>query len=56
MLRDGSECGQAEALERLALDPGLLYPTREEAVQDGIARLRDADARGETVPLRAYAR
>jgi hypothetical protein len=43
-LRDGSACGQAEAAERLALDPGLLYRTRDEAVQDGLARLRSADA------------
>jgi hypothetical protein len=43
-LRDGSACGQAEAAERLALDPSLLYPTRDEAVRDGLARLRAADA------------
>ena len=43
-LRDGSACGQAEAGERLALDPSLLYPTRDEAVRDGLARLRAADA------------
>ena len=43
-LRDGSACGQAEATERLALDPSLLYPTRDEAVRDGLARLRAADA------------
>ena len=43
-LRDGSACGQVEAAERVAFDAGLLYGTREEAVADGIARLRDADA------------
>lgn len=45
VLRDGSACGQAEAMERVTLDPTLLYPTREEAVNDGLARLRKADAR-----------
>jgi hypothetical protein len=44
VLRDGSACGQAEAALRTALDPSLLYPTREEAVKDGLARLREADA------------
>jgi hypothetical protein len=43
-LRDGSACGQAEAADRLAVDPSLLYPTRGEAVRDGLARLRAADA------------
>jgi hypothetical protein len=43
-LRDGSACGQAEAAGRLALDPSLLYRTRDEAVHDGLARLRAADA------------
>ena len=43
-LRDGSACGQAEAAERLTLDPSLLYPTREEAVRAGLAILRAADA------------
>jgi hypothetical protein len=43
-LRDGSACGQADPVERLAFDPGLLYPTRDEAVRDGLARLRAADA------------
>lgn len=42
-LRDGSACGQADAAERLALDPGLLYPTRDEAVRAGLTRLRVAD-------------
>lgn len=45
ILRDGSPCGQAEAAERLAADPGLLYRTRDEAVRDGLARLRAADAK-----------
>jgi hypothetical protein len=44
LLRDGSSCGQEEAAKRLALDPSLLYPTRDEAVRDGLARLRTADA------------
>jgi hypothetical protein len=44
VLRDGSALGQAEAAERIALDLGLLYPTREEAVRDGLARLRAHDA------------
>lgn len=43
-LHDGSSCGQADAAERLALDPSLLYPTRDEAVREGLARLRSADA------------
>jgi hypothetical protein len=43
-LRDGSACGQAVAAERLALDPSLLYATRDEAVREGLARLRAADA------------
>jgi hypothetical protein len=43
-LRDGSACGQADAAERLALDPSLLYPTRDAAVRAGLARLRAADA------------
>lgn len=51
IFRDGSSCGQAEAAARLAANPGLLYPTREEAVWDGIARLRKADASGESKPL-----
>lgn len=44
-LRDGTACGQAEALERLASDSGLLYSTRDEAVRDGLARLRKAEAK-----------
>jgi len=43
-LRDGSACGQADAAERVALDPSLLYMTRDEAVREGLARLRVADA------------
>lgn len=43
-LRDGSASGQADAAERLTLDPGLLYSTRDEAVRAGLARLRAADA------------
>ena len=43
-LRDGSACGQADAAERLALDSSLLYPTRHEAVREGLTRLRAADA------------
>jgi hypothetical protein len=43
-LRDGSACGQTEAAQRLVLDPGLFYATRDEAVRDGLARLRAADA------------
>ena len=37
-------CGRAEAAEQMALDHELLYPTRAEAVQEGLARLRAADA------------
>lgn len=43
-LRDGTACGQAEALKRVTRDPGLLYPTRVDAAREGLARLRDADA------------
>lgn len=50
-LRDGMAYGQAEALERVQLDPGLLYETDAEAVQDGIARLRLAEALGQLVPV-----
>jgi hypothetical protein len=52
ILRDGAAYGQAEAIERIACDPGLLYASEEEAVRDGIARLRAAHARGMTVPVR----
>jgi hypothetical protein len=45
-LRDGSASPEAEALQRIGVDPTLLYPTREEAVLDGIARLREADGQG----------
>jgi hypothetical protein len=44
-LRDGSACGQADAGKRIALNPALLYATRCEAVQDGLARLRKVAAR-----------
>jgi hypothetical protein len=44
VLRDGSACGQAEAAERIALDPTLLYPTRHAAAQAGLARLRQAES------------
>lgn len=50
-LRDGSACGQAEAAQRVALDLDLLYSTRDEAVRDGLARLRSADASGATGPI-----
>jgi hypothetical protein len=46
-LRDGTACGQAEAMRRVAADLRLLYPTQDEAVREGIARLRAADAQGE---------
>ena len=45
-LRDGSACGQADAVKRVAEDPALLYRTRDEAVQDGIDRLREASHAG----------
>lgn len=51
-LRDGSACGQQEALARVQGDRGLLYETREEAVRDGIERLRAAHRRGEAVRVR----
>ena len=53
VLRDGSAVGQSEAAERIARDLTLLYPTREEAVRNGLAQLRAAAARGEIRPLRA---
>jgi hypothetical protein len=46
-LRDGSAFGQADAAARIALHPTLLFPTREEAVRDGIdpfARLTAPDS------------
>lgn len=43
-LRDGSACGQADAADRLARDPSLLYATRDEAVRAGFARLQAADS------------
>lgn len=45
VLRDGSACGQAEAAQRIARDPALLYPTRYAAVQHALARLGKADGR-----------
>jgi hypothetical protein len=42
ILRDGSACGQAEAA--FDLTPACSIPTPDEAVRDGIARLRAADA------------
>jgi hypothetical protein len=50
-LRDGTACGQAEAIARVACDPGLLYPSEDEAVREGLAQLRAAHARGMTVPV-----
>jgi hypothetical protein len=45
VLRDGSALGQSEAAERIGRDLGLLYPTREEAVRDGLEALRASAAR-----------
>lgn len=45
-LRDGSACAQAEAMKRVANNPGLLYQTRDAAVQDEIDRLREASQAG----------
>lgn len=45
VLRDGFGYGQAEAAQMITREPGLLFPTREEAVRDGFALLRKADAR-----------
>jgi len=50
-LRDGSRCREAEALRRVSEDPSLLFRTRREAVDAGIARLREADARGALIQL-----
>lgn len=49
ILRDGSAYTQAEVGRHLTADPSLLYPTREEAVRDGIERLRAAEAAGAAV-------
>lgn len=47
ILRDGSACGQSDAMKRIAENPELLYRTRDEAVQEGIDRLWEASgARG----------
>lgn len=43
-LRDGTAHGQEEAMGRIQRDPELLYATEAEAVREGIARLRSADA------------
>lgn len=51
VLRDGSAWSQAEAAQRIAMDPTLLYRTRDEAVKDGLARLRKADRQGLTVEI-----
>ena len=51
ILRDGSMCGQVEALARIAADPTLLYATEAEAICDGVARLRQAEREGELRPL-----
>ena len=40
ILRDGSALGQVDALLAVNRDPSLLYATREEAVRDGLARLK----------------
>lgn len=50
-LRDGSVCCEAESIRRVSADPSLLYRTRREAVQAGIARLRDADRLGLLEPV-----
>lgn len=42
-LRDGSAYGQDDAARRVTADLSLLWPTRDEAVRDGIARLRESD-------------
>lgn len=44
ILRDGSAWGQKDAIEEINRDPSLLYATRDEAVRDGLARLKRADA------------
>jgi hypothetical protein len=51
VLRDGSAWGQAEAAQRIAMDPTLLYRTRADAVRDGLARLREADRQGLAVEI-----
>jgi hypothetical protein len=48
ILRGGVAMSQADALEACNRDPSLLFRTRDEAVTDGIDRLRDADQRGNT--------
>ena len=51
ILWEGSVCGWAEAIDRIRRDPGLLYATREEAVREGLARLRPAHALGLLEPM-----
>jgi hypothetical protein len=46
ILRGGSAWGQDDAIEAVNRDPSLLYTTREEAVRDGLARLRQVDGAG----------
>jgi hypothetical protein len=41
--RDGTAQGQHDAARRVTADLSLLWPTRDEAVRDGIARLREAN-------------
>jgi hypothetical protein len=43
-LRDGTAYGQEEAMRHITRNPELLYSTEAEAVREGIARLRSADA------------
>ena len=50
-LRDGSVCREAESIRRINADPSLLYKTRREAIQAGIARLREADRLGLLEPM-----
>ncbi len=46
ILRDGSAWGQEDALEVINRGTSLLYATRDEAVRDGLARLKRTDADG----------
>lgn len=45
-LCDGSAWGQADATKRFAEEPTPLYRTRDDAVRDGIDRLREASQAG----------
>ena len=47
-LRGGLACSQAEAVERIQCDLGLLFTSEAEAVRDGFARLRRAHKDGKT--------